>query len=203
MTSISSTSTNPLLQTLQAQGVSANKANLVEQDLEASIQQVAGTSGGKPDIGAVRSVLDQKISADVAAGKLTQADADKINQSLDDMTAQAGGTAPAGGAQGASGAKGAHHGGGGGGGGAAKTEVSSTTTVSGGVATTTITYSDGSSVSTTTVATADQTAETEPESGAKQAKATEASARRDAAALAAEAGYGEKLDPGSIVDGLA
>lgn len=149
-------SNSALTTSLQAQGLSTNAIKLVETDLQ-QVQTAGGSSSTSVDGATVRAALDQKISDDVASGKLSQDDADKIGKALDQMdgsatangsatTASAGGTAGAGHAGG-----GAPAGGGGGGGSSEKTELSRTVTVSGGIKTTVITYTDGTTETKTTV----------------------------------------------------
>lgn len=154
--SVNSVNANGTLSSaLQAQGLSADKISLVERDLQKAETSVSGGSGLTigVDPGAVRAALDKIIADDVASGKLTQADADKIGEGLDAMEAAASsGTAAGGGSAGA--APGAGGGGGGGGGGSSeseKTELSRTVTVAGGVKTTTILYTDGTSETETAV----------------------------------------------------
>lgn len=156
---IASASTTALQTTLQSSGISTAKAKLVQTDLDQAVQSAGGASA-KP--ASVREALDKQIQADVASGKLSKDDAATIDKALDQMgdtavaasadtdatqTASAGGAAKAGG--------GGHAGGGGGGGGGSstKTELSETVTVAGSVKTTVITYTDGTSDTTTSVAT--------------------------------------------------
>lgn len=181
--------TNPLLRTLEAQGLSATKAGLVGKDLEASLTQVSGSiSSGKPDVAAVRDVLDKRIADDVSSGALSQEDAAKINKTLDTMQADAsGGTDTDAAAPVTSQAKGSGAHGGGSGGAASKTEASRTVTVAGGMKTTTITYTDGSTETTTAIA-----------SSADDAKAAEA--HPSAVEANATNAYAPQIAPGSLVD---
>jgi hypothetical protein len=146
-----STSTSPLTSALTAQGLSSRKAALVESDLQASVQAVSGSGGAKPATAEVRAALNERMDADVAAGKLSREDADAVNETLDAMDEAAGGEAgdPAAAASGdgtakANGAaKGGAPAGGGGGGSSEKTELYRTEVDSGTVKTITITYTDG------------------------------------------------------------
>ncbi len=147
-----STSTSPLTSALTAQGLSSRKAALVESDLQASVQAVSGSGGAKPATAEVRAALNERMDADVAAGKLSREDADAVNETLDAMDEAGGGEAadPAAAASGEGTAKangaakgGAPAGGGGGGGSSEKTELYRTEVDSGTVKTITITYTDG------------------------------------------------------------
>ncbi|MGE5506808.1 MAG: hypothetical protein ACM31L_20470 [Actinomycetota bacterium] len=135
-----------LLADLQNSGLSADKAKLVQSDIESAVDQAKDASAGsRPDRASVRDAIDKKLTADVSAGKLTSQEADQVRQTLDqiDQRMAAGGPPPGGPPPGGAG-------GGGGGAGASqdssssKTEVSRTSTTSGNVTTIVITYSDGS-----------------------------------------------------------
>ncbi len=165
LSAVSTDTTNPLLAKLEANGLSADKAQVVENDLSGVLSDATGSGSGPVDSASVRAALDQKIDEDVASGKLSQSDATAVKKTLDDLDAQASGSgavtaqtssssdssgsAAAGGSSASGGAGGA---GGGGGGSSTKTEVSETVTVSGGIETTVITYSDGTTSTTTTAA---------------------------------------------------
>jgi hypothetical protein len=136
---------------LQAQGLSAQKTALVLGDAKVALEKIQSVRGGPPDKAAIRDALESRIAADVASGRLTEADAKTVNDTLDQIDPQ--GAAPAH-SQGAGGHKGGgpHGGGGEGGGGSAnKTELSETVTVTGKLKKTTILYTDGTTESTTTV----------------------------------------------------
>lgn len=163
LSAVSTDTTNPLLAKLEANGLSADKAQVVENDLSGVLSDTTGSGSGPVDSASVRAALDQKIDEDVASGKLSQSDATAVKKTLDDLDAQASGSgaataqtssasdssgsAAAGGSSASGGAGGA-----GGGGSSTKTEVSETVTVSGGIKTTVITYSDGTTSTTTTAA---------------------------------------------------
>ena len=136
---------------LQAQGLSAQKTALVLGDAKVALEKIQSVRGGPPDKAAIRDALESRIAADVASGKLTEADAKTVNDTLDQIDPQSPSPAhpqDAGGHKGG----GPHGGGGEGGGGSAnKTELSETVTVTGKLKKTTILYTDGTSESTTTV----------------------------------------------------
>jgi hypothetical protein len=188
--SISVSATDPLTRALSLRGLSSAKADFVEKDLDASVDAVS-TSGTAPDRAAVRSALNERMKADVAAGTLTQADADAVNKTLDDMDAAAAGTAAAAsdqstatGAQGGAAPAGGGGGGGGGGGATEKTELYRTEVDAGAIATITITYTDGSTAT-----------ETKASAGAKAA----ASAKTPQAE-AYESGSAGGAVPGTLFD---
>lgn len=210
-------STSSILQTLETKGLSATKAKLVQSDLDASIQSATGLSGAKPDIAAVRGVLDQKIAADVASGALSKDDAAAVSKTLDDLqgsdatastTSTAAGSAAAGTTATASAGGSKPSGGGGGGGAAEKTEVSRTVVVAGAMTTTTITYSDGSSDTEVTASTGTDAkqavgAATAPSTASAQSASAGAAASLSAAASSVAADYKPKIVPGMLVDALA
>jgi len=191
-------SSTSVLQTLETKGLSGSKAQLVQSDLDASIQSATGLSGTKPDIASVRNVLDQKIAADVASGALSKDDAAKVSKTLDDLQAADGATTAATGAATTSdtaeagGSGGAASAGGGGGGGTAKTELSRSVVVTGAIKTTTITYTDGTTTTEITASTGDD---------AK--KATGAKPVETATAGSANAEYKPRIVLGTIVDAIA
>lgn len=162
MTTIGSTgSNNPLALALKAQGLSGDTIKLVEGDLQAVEESTAAPTSKqapKVDNATVRAALDDKLKADVASGKITQEDADKVNEALDKMDADATNAVSAGGAAaGAAKAGGAGaNGGGGGSGESEKTEMSRSVTVSNGIKTTVITYTDGTSETETSVDLSDE-----------------------------------------------
>lgn len=172
-------SNNPLTTSLQAQGLSSDAIKLVETDLDAVGGAVStdASAASSVDSKAIRAALDQKLSDDVASGKLSQDDADKIGKALDQMdgssdsedatdSSESGGAAKAGGPPGG--------GGGGGGGSTEKTEQSRTVTISGGIKTTVITYTDGTKETKTSIA---QDGDRD-----SKGKTNEASDKKDAAA---------------------
>jgi len=219
MTIGSVNSNSALTSSLQAQGLSTDTIKLVATDLR-QVQTAAGSTSSSVDGATVRAALDQKISDDVASGKLSQDDADKIGKALDQMdgTASAGASASSGTAQGgkAGGAPPAGGGGGGGGGSSEKTELSRTVTVSGGVKTTVITYTDGTTETKTQVDVTDKDSsakgkvddkadgkdKTGAASAAKDAKKTGASAYDDKTDTTAQ-DYLAKIEPGSLFDAYA
>lgn len=189
-------SSNPLTSLLQTQGLSASKIDLVETDLDKILEEAGSNSdpSSKVDAQSVRAALDKAISADVKSGKLSQADADKIGKALDQMdaaaAAQQGAEGPVGSPLSAEGMTGAP--GGGAGGGSAnseKTEISRTVTVSGGIKTTVIVYSDGTSDTETSVDFSGQDSKAKPASAAPSDDKDHA-----AKAVAAEPGTAPQAD---------
>jgi hypothetical protein len=185
------TSSNALTSVLQSKGLSADKAQHVQDELAQSVS-ASTAADGKVDGTAVRAKLDQQISADVASGKLTREDAATITKALDDADKASGtsGASPA-----AGGAKAAGRSGGGGERGSAttdsseKTELSRIETISGDIKTTTISYTDGTSETTTG-----------PANGEKSKKDQIA---QPAAAEAMAKTWLAKIVPGTLVDTLA
>ncbi|WP_206239269.1 hypothetical protein [Novosphingobium terrae] len=210
LSAISADTTNPLLSKLEANGLSADKAQLVENDLANAFADTAsGSTSGTVDVKSVRAALDQKIDEDVASGKLSASDATAVKKTLDDLDAQSSGTSTqsstaatttatasdssastssaqsSGSGSGSGGAGGA-----GGGGSSTKTELSETVTVSGGIKTTVITYTDGTTSTTTTAAT-DQD---QQKYGSKQA---------EQAAASTASKYLSTIQPGSLFQVMA
>jgi hypothetical protein len=202
ISSLSSTSTDVFLTKLEGNGVSATKAQIVEDDLSQVMASAgsAATASAPVDMKAMRAALDKKIDEDVSSGKLSASDATAVKKTLDDMDAQAGTsgdtqTAATATAQsdGSGAAKSA--GGGGGGGASTKTEVSETVTITGPLKTTIITYSDGSTVTSTTVA-----SQADEQKYGKQA--TQATATSTSTSTAA-ATYLSTLPPGTLFSQMA
>jgi hypothetical protein len=182
-------SNNPLTSALLAKGLSSDKIKLVEQDLEASVTAATPASGAKPDNASVRATLDKRIAADVASGKLSKEDAAAISKVLDEADQASantdkasGSTAPAGGPPKGGG------GGGGAGGSSEKTELSRTVLITGNIKTTTITYTDGTTETTTG-----------PANGEKSTKDNAATTSSDSVA----SNYLAQIEPGSLIDKLA
>jgi hypothetical protein len=199
--------TNPFLQALEANGLSDAKANLVGNDLVTAFEQATPDSSGSVSASDIRAKLDAQIASDVAAGKLTQSDADAVTKTLDqiqgqpsDTDAGTGATAAPADVTSASEAAitdgsdvSAGGGGGGGGGGSSKTEIGESITVSGSIKTTTITYSDG----TTLIETAEATDADKQKYGKKNVEAVEAEANKQASTAKA---YLSQTKPGSLFD---
>jgi hypothetical protein len=207
LNAVSADTTNPLLSKLEANGLSADKAQVVQDDLSSVLSDSSGTGSGPVDAKSVRAALDQKIDADVASGKLSASDATAVKKTLDQLDAQASGTGASTAAQtsaaasssdssgsaaasGSSASGGAGGAGGGGGGSSTKTEVSETVTVSGGIKTTVITYSDGTTSTTTTAA----SQQDEQQYGSKQA---------EQAAASTTSKYLSTIQPGSLFQLMA
>ncbi|MET0365316.1 MAG: hypothetical protein ABW169_11760 [Sphingobium sp.] len=190
--SVGASGSNAVVSALQSKGLSQDKIKIVEDDLQ---EAQAGTSTGSQavDAKAVRAALDSKIADDVASGTLSEEDAATISKALDEMDGTAtSGASASGGAKGAGGARPAGGGGGGGGGSEEKTELSRTETVSGGVKTTVITYTDGTTETKTTYGATD----TSPKAGSSSASASDQDA--DAAQ-----NYLSKIEPGTLFDAYA
>ncbi|QJU60010.1 hypothetical protein HL653_21740 [Sphingomonas sp. AP4-R1] len=189
-------STSALQTRLVSSGVSTAKAKLVQDDLDSALK--ATGAGGTARPASVRAALDQKIAADVASGKLSEADAATIGKALDRMgdasVAASGDSGAATGDAGAAQAAGGAHGGGGGGGGrsAAKTELSRIVTVAGAIKTTVVTYTDGTSETSTGAANAED-----------KARYGHADATDDADPQTKVGTYLAGIAPGSLVEGEA
>jgi hypothetical protein len=177
-------SSNSLVTTLEANGLSAAKAKLVNADASAASKAVSsaiGTSASRTNSTAVRTILNAKIDADVASGKLSTTDAVAVKKTLDDIDSQLTGPTAAQSSTGAAGpeqasgssaaAGSASRGGGAAGGGTtAKTEASETVIVAGAIKTTVITYTDGTTSTSTTAATDEDQAKYDKASTASSAK---------------------------------
>jgi hypothetical protein len=194
---------------LQAKGLASDTIDLIEDDLELA-QKAGGSQMLATSIngGTVRTALDKQISDDVTSGKLSEEDAAKIGEALDQLegktTEAKSGSALAGGA-----ARPAGGGGGGGAGGSSeKTELSRTVTVSGGITTTIITYTDGTTETETSVATEEDIKSSAAKSGKsedvdKSKSGTDATAKPGAASDPAVQDYLAQIEPGSILEAYA
>lgn len=180
------TVTNPLVSKLEANGLSEAKAKLVQSEMDAAVKDAtsAGADGSKPDGASVRAALDKRVSADVASGKLSKEDAAEVKTTLDQIDAQSGSNATSGSAPSGS----VQHGGGGGGGSTSKTELSRTVTISDPIKTTVITYTDGTTKTSTSVATTSD--------DQRYAKPNAAQASQQDATQS----YLSTIEPGSLVD---
>ncbi len=204
--------TNPFLQALEANGLSDAKANLVGNDLVTAFEQSTPDSSGSVSASDIRAKLDTQIASDVASGKLTQSDADAVKKTLDQIQGQSddagsdastsAATAPADVTSASEaaitdGSDASSSAGGGGGGGGGKTEVGESITVSGSIKTTTITYSDG----TTLIETAEATDADERKYGKKNVEAAVAEQTKDAAKQASKSkDYLAQTPPGTLFD---
>lgn len=194
---------------LQAKGLASDTIDLIEDDLELA-QKAGGSQMLATSIngGTVRTALDKQISDDVTSGKLSEEDAAKIGEALDQLegktTEAKSGSALAGGA-----ARPAGGGGGGGAGGSSeKTELSRTVTVSGGITTTIITYTDGTTETETSVATEEDIKSSAAKSGKsedvdKSKSGTDATAKPGAVSDPAVQDYLAQIEPGSILEAYA
>jgi hypothetical protein len=191
---------------LQAKGLASDKIDLVEDDLDLAQKASASpTLATSINGGTVRAALDKQISDDVASGKLSEEDAAKIGEALDQLdgktTEAKSGSAPAGGA-------GRPAGGGGAGGTSEKTELSRVVTVSGGITTTIITYTDGTTETETSVATEEDIKSSATKSGksddaAKSKSDAEATAKPGATSDPSVQDYLAQIEPGSILEAYA
>lgn len=183
---------------LQTSGLSADKIKIVEGDLADTRQSLASSMSasvsGTVDSTAFRAAIDAKIADDVASGKLTAKDAEAVGKALDQIEGAASGASASTDASGAASVTAAAAGGhGGGGGGDTKTEVSRVETVAGGIMTTVITYSDGSTETQTSVTTDPDTGSTNATSGTKTGKSDEQKAQD----------YLASLQPGTLFNVMA
>ncbi|WP_292959523.1 hypothetical protein [Novosphingobium sp. UBA1939] len=183
---------------LQTSGLSADKIKIVEGDLADTRQSLASSMSasvsGTVDSTAFRAAIDAKIADDVASGKLTAKDAEAVGKALDQIEGTASGASASTDASGAASVTAAAAGGhGGGGGGDTKTEVSRVETVAGGIMTTVITYSDGSTETQTSVTTDPDTGSTNATSGTKTGKSDEQKAQD----------YLASLQPGTLFNVMA
>ena len=94
--------TSALVANLRTNGLTLDKAALVAKDAKAAVQQVGGVKRGPEGKAALRDALKERISADVASGALSAADANAVFQTFAQMDPanQNGGRQP--GAQGGS-----------------------------------------------------------------------------------------------------
>lgn len=189
---------------LQTSGLSADKIKIVEGDLADTQQSLASSMSasvsGTVDSTAFRAAIDAKIADDVASGKLTAKDAEAVGKALDQIERAASGASASADASGAASVTAAAAGsarpaGGhdGGGGGDTKTEVSRVETVVGGIMTTVITYSDGTTETQTSVTTDPDTGSANAASGAKAGKSDEQKAQD----------YLASLQPGTLFNVMA
>lgn len=205
----SSAYTSNLTSKLEAAGLSSDKIDLVEDQLEDVVKTATEQGSGTTNASAIRSALDAKLEEDVKSGQLSQEDADKITAALDALEGDTATEDRA--AQNA-----AACGGGGGGGGAGtsseKTEVSRTETISGNIKTTTITYDDGtteeetSAASEAEMAAASGAAEPEKASGTQgsdQQAAKQQGGSLDDTDQKQLAGFLAKFQPGAMFERYA
>ncbi len=158
--------TGSLLNRLEANGLSASKAKLVETALNAAEMATPasiGSASATVTSAAVRAALDTTIDADVSSGKLSVSDAALVKKTLDGIdggvtgsstTSQATTSKADTASTGSSASAGSPGPDGGSGGGSSKTELSDTVTITGSIKTTLITYTDNTTSTNTTTATA-------------------------------------------------
>ena len=76
---------NPLVSNLRANGLSPNKALLAATDVKGAIQQIGMVQRGPANKAAITVALQERISADVAAGNLTADDAAAVFKTFEQM----------------------------------------------------------------------------------------------------------------------
>ena len=74
-----------LVANLKANGLTAEKANLAAADVQGAIQQVGMAQRGPANKAAITEALQQRISADVASGKLSTSDAVAVYKTFEQM----------------------------------------------------------------------------------------------------------------------
>jgi len=74
-----------LVANLKANGLTAEKANLAAADVQGAIQQVGMAQRGPANKAAITEALQQRISADVASGKLSASDAAAVYKTFEQM----------------------------------------------------------------------------------------------------------------------
>ena len=76
---------NPLVSNLRANGLTPNKAILAATDVKGAIQQIGMVQRGPANKAAITAALQERISADVAAGNLTADDAAAVFKTFEEM----------------------------------------------------------------------------------------------------------------------
>ncbi len=76
---------NPLVSNLRANGLTPNKAILAATDVKGAIQQIGMVQRGPANKAAITAALQERISADVAAGNLTANDAAAVFKTFEEM----------------------------------------------------------------------------------------------------------------------
>jgi len=74
-----------LVANLKANGLTAEKANLAAADVQGAIQQVGMAQRGPANKAAITEALQQRISSDVASGKLSTSDAAAVYKTFEQM----------------------------------------------------------------------------------------------------------------------
>ena len=77
--------TNALVSNLRANGLTPNKAILAATDVKGAIQQIGMVQRGPANKAAITAALQERISADVAAGNLTADDAAAVFKTFEEM----------------------------------------------------------------------------------------------------------------------
>lgn len=77
--------TSPLVSNLRASGLTAEKAILAAADVKGAIEKVGMVQRGPANKAAITAALQERISADVAAGKLTADDAAAVVKTFEAM----------------------------------------------------------------------------------------------------------------------
>jgi hypothetical protein len=76
---------NPLVSNLRANGLTPDKAILAATDVKGAIQQIGMVQRGPANKAAITAALQERISADVAAGNLTADDAAAVFKTFEEM----------------------------------------------------------------------------------------------------------------------
>lgn len=73
---------------LQSKGLSAEKSSSISSELESVAKATMGAGSMPADPASVREALEQQLTKDVAAGTLTQEEADQVSAALDEFETQ-------------------------------------------------------------------------------------------------------------------
>ncbi len=76
---------NPLLANLRANGLTPDKAIVAANDVKGAIQQIGMVQRGPANKAAITAALQERISADVASGKLSAEDAAAVFKTFEQM----------------------------------------------------------------------------------------------------------------------
>ena len=208
-----------LVSQLTSNGLTAEKASLVATEATAAFQSAGNMRPGPAHKETVKAALEQRISADVASGKLSAEDAKAVYKTFEELdpAKQNGGQGPDGaGGPPPGGPGGPPPGGGTGGpppGGSAKgasgsgqdssstnkTTVSETTTIIGEIEFTKVVYSDG----TTETTQQNVGGNNEDKSGIKAQNNSSAQSNKDTEVLKMIKQYLASLEPGTLFDRAA
>jgi len=76
---------NPLVSNLRANGLTAEKAIMAAADVKGAIQEIGMVQRGPANKAAITAALRERISADIAAGKLSSEDAAAVFKTFEQM----------------------------------------------------------------------------------------------------------------------